>query len=60
MGSGPALEHQNRPHFSGGGNDILCPYRFFDTEKYAYRLRAASRPTRPNLGRIGRVSFKQS
>jgi len=25
VGSGPALEHQNRPHPSGGGNDISRP-----------------------------------
>lgn len=28
VGSGPALEHQNRPHPSGGGDDISRPYGF--------------------------------
>ena len=28
VGSGPALEHQNRPHSSGGGDIISRPYAF--------------------------------
>jgi hypothetical protein len=28
VGLGPALEHQNRPHPSGGGDDISRPYGF--------------------------------
>jgi hypothetical protein len=36
----------------------LAPRWVFDTEKYAHRLAAASRPARPDLGRSGRVSFQ--
>jgi hypothetical protein len=38
----------------------LAPVWVFDAKKYAHHLAAAPRPARPDPGRFGRVSFKQS
>jgi hypothetical protein len=39
VGSGPALEHRNRPHPSGGGGVISRPYAFWTLKntRIAYR-----------------------
>ena len=59
-GVGPRVRTSKPTLPLGRRRRYLASVWVFDAAKYAHRLGAASRPTRPNLGRIGRVSFKQS
>ena len=59
-GVGPRVRTSKPTSPLGRRRRYLASVWVFDAEKYAYRSGAASHPTRPNLGRISRVSFKQS
>lgn len=59
-GVGPRVGTSEPTSPLGRRRRYLASVWVFDAERYAHRLGAAPRPTCPNLGRIGRVSFKQS
>jgi hypothetical protein len=57
---GPCVRISKPTSPLGQRQRYLASVRVFDAGRYAHRPGAASRPTRLNLGRISRVSFKQS